>query len=95
VKKKQHNSLRKTLIVSLIQQGERSNIKIAAQARCSAGYVAVIRSKLKKATQLESNTVPFEPAEENPSSVPVWLVVVVALVAIAAIVGVFSAINSI
>ena len=71
--KKQHNPFRKALIVSLIQQGELTNPQIAAQAKCSVGYVASVRWKLKKAAKTPPPTV-FEPIELEPlPSSPLWL----------------------
>lgn len=98
MKKKQHNPFRKALIISLIRQGEPSNKKIAAQARCSSGYVAILRSKLKKEAQLsepEPKVVLPEPTEPSTGELPIWAVATLAAAAIAAIVSVIFVINSI
>lgn len=98
MKKKQHNPFRKALIISLIRQGEPSNKKIAAQARCSSGYVAILRSKLKKEAQLSEparEILPLEPTEPNTPELPVWVVAALAAAALAAIVSVIFVINSI
>lgn len=98
MKKKQHNPFRKALIISLIRQGEPSNKKIAAQARCSSGYVAIIRSKLKKEAQLsepEPKVVPFESTEPSTTEFPVWAFAALAAAAIVAIASVIFVINSI
>lgn len=75
MKKKQHNPFRKALIVSLIQQGELTNKQIAAQAKCSVGYVGSLRWKLKKSAQPLPPAPVIEPIELEPlPAVPAWLV---------------------